>query len=82
MHFIGALIHSVSLLPNYIGLVHRGISQLRFSTFQKEGDLFYWRQFTSTSMNSSVAEQFKKNNGTIFHINSLTGKDLSLYSVY
>lgn len=73
---------SLRMIPNYIGTVYRGINCLRFSSHQKVGDLFYWKGFTSTSMKSEIAEKFKKNNGSIFIINSLTGKDLSLYSIY
>lgn len=50
MLFVGALIKSLFLIPNFIGIVHRGISHLRFSSHQKEGDLFYWKGFTSTSL--------------------------------
>ncbi len=82
MHFIGALMKSLLFIPNFIGLVHRGINNFRFSTYQKVGDLFYWKGFTSTSLLPEIGERFKKNSGTIFHINSLTGKDVSLFSVY
>lgn len=63
-------------------MVHRGINKLRFSSYQKVGDCFYWKSFTSTSKKVSVAESFKKSGGSVFHINSLTGKNLEKYSVY
>lgn len=81
MEFIGALIKSLSALPNHVGMVYRGINKLRFSSHQKVGDLFYWKGFTSTSLKASVGEQFGKN-GTIFHINSISGKNVSLFSIY
>lgn len=61
-------------LPNFIGKVYRGIRNFRFSDHKKAGDSFYWRSFTSTSLKEEVANSFKKSNGTLFHINSLTGK--------
>jgi hypothetical protein len=29
-----------------------------------------------------IAQKFKKSNGTIFHISSASGKDISLFSIY
>ena len=69
-------------MPNYIGQVHRGISKFRFSSFKNVGDSFYWRSFTSTSVSEVIAEKFKGQNGSLFHINSLTGKKLGVFSVY
>lgn len=53
--FITHLIKSLNELPNYINTVHRGINKLRFSLYQKAGDCFYWKSFTSTSKKVSVA---------------------------
>ena len=82
MHIIGCIIKSVLYLPNFLGVVHRGIKNYRFSKLQKTGDVLCWKGFTSTSLDEKVAEKFKKGVGTIFHINSLTGRDLALYSMY
>jgi hypothetical protein len=82
VRFIANLIKSLNELPNYLGIVHRGINNFRFSNYQAVGDCFYWKSFTSTSIRPEVAEQFKKSGGTVFHITSLTGKDLSLFSIY
>lgn len=69
-------------LPNYYGEVHRGIKNFRFSSYQNVGDCFYWKNFTSTSKLVDIAQKFKKINGTIFHITSVSGKDISLFSIY
>ncbi len=82
MKFVGSLLRSLMMLPNYIGVVHRGVRNLRLSSLQKVGDVFYWKAFTSTSIDPKVAQRFKQSKGTILHINSLTGKDLSLYSIF
>ena len=82
MKFIGSLINSLFKLPNYYGQVHRGIRNFRFSSHQKVSDCFSWKGFTSTSKKEGIAEGLKNVNGTIFHINCLTGRDISLFSVY
>lgn len=58
------------------------MKNFRFSSYQKVGDCFYWKNFTSTSLNVQIAQKFKKSNGTIFHINSISGKNISLFSIY
>jgi hypothetical protein len=55
MKFIGSLINSLLKLPNYYGQVHRGMKNFKFSSKQKNGDHFYWKNFTSTSKNPRVA---------------------------
>lgn len=73
---------SLNHLPNYLGVVHRGISNLRLGDYQKVGDCFYWKSFTSTSTRKELADFYRRRVGTVFHINSLTGKDISLFSIY
>jgi hypothetical protein len=75
-------VNSLNQLPGYLGVVHRGIAGLRFANYQKVGDCFYWKGFTSTSIKVEVAANFKNGGGSVFHINSLTGKNLSLFSLY
>jgi hypothetical protein len=58
------------------------MKNFRFSSYQKVGDCFYWKNFTSTSLNAEIAAKFKNTNGTIFHIKSISGKDISLFSIY
>lgn len=82
MFLIASIVKSMKMLPNYLGVVHRGASNCKISKFQKIGDVFYWKQFTSTSQDIQIANKFKSDNGSIFHITSLTGKDISLYSLY
>ena len=81
MRIVGCIIKSVLLLPNYYGVVHRGVRNYRFSKLQKTGDVLCWKGFTSTSQDEKVAQMFKTRIGTIFHINSLTGRNLTIYSI-
>lgn len=69
-------------MKNYIGVVHRGIKQFKFASHHKVNDSFYWAAFTSTSKCEKICANFKDDKGSIFHINSLTGKDVSEFSVY
>jgi len=55
------------------------MKDIRLSKYQKEGDCFSWKSFTSASKKVQFGNSLKK--GTIFHINCLTGKDISSFSV-
>ena len=72
-------------------VVYRGISNFKFSKNIKIGDVFYFREFISTSLKENVARDFLRNKGTLLIItiknNGINGfpnycyniKDISLF---
>ena len=82
MHFTGCLIKSLQQLKNYYGQVHRGIPSIRLSSYQKKGDLIYFKAFTSASISKSISKSYNSGSGTIMHITSLTGKEITPFSLY
>lgn len=64
-------------------MTHRGVRDFRFSTLKfKVGDVFNWKSFTSSSANINVSKQFIGICGSIFHINCLTGRNISAFSFF
>jgi hypothetical protein len=51
-NFCSSLTNSLIEFDNYIGVVHRGMKNYKFSKFHKEGDCFFWQGFTSTTKSS------------------------------
>lgn len=81
--FACALIQALKQLRNFVGATHRGIKDFRFSTLRYQpGQVFNWKSFTSTSTDAFVSKKFVGKCGSIFHINSLTGRDISEFSFY
>ena len=53
-----------------------------FKLKQNEGEVMYWKSFTSTCEEVGNAQNFSSSNGTVFHIESLTGKSVAQFSAY
>lgn len=86
-----ATISGLNKLPKFQGTVYFGaaLSLKEFLPLLKEGQPFYQRNFTSTSLDLAVAEKFSRNNlkkdlgSFIFTIeNSATGSDIVPYSYW
>jgi hypothetical protein len=51
--------------------------------FLKEGHTFYWHNFTLAYKDKeNVVEELKGNSGTLFHIQSTSGKVINEFSLY
>lgn len=81
--FTSCLIQTLKKLANFVGVTHRGVRDFRFSTLKfKVGDVFNWKSFTSSSASLEVSMKFIGKCGSIFHINCLSGRDISAFSFY
>jgi len=81
--FIKELYVEMNLLRNYIGKCYVGLKNFRFSQFFNKGNTFYWHSFTSASKNEvQIRNILLGHSGTLFHINSLTGKSIEHFSLY
>jgi hypothetical protein len=78
--FIELLNHALDKLPNYEGVCYRGIQieidLFSFSNQYKVGSKHCWFAFTSSS---PFEEEAYKGN-VLFHIDSLTGKNLQFFT--
>lgn len=66
---------NMHLLDNYYGLCFFGIRNFKFSKFFRPDQVFYWHSFTTAHKNkNNIMNDLKNEVGTLFYINSLTGK--------
>lgn len=72
------LYQNMNLLTNHLFLCYYGIRNFRASLFMNVGYTFYLYNFTLSYRNkSNVEEELKGNAGTLFRIQSTSGKYIS-----
>lgn len=82
--YANCLTKALDKLPNFIGTVYRGVARFQHSK-QITGNpkVLNWKSFNSTSTNEATAVDFSDGaGGTVYHIDSLTGKDIAKFSAY
>ncbi|CAF1024038.1 unnamed protein product [Adineta ricciae] len=83
--YLKLLITALSHLPSYHGIVYRGVKQDLSGSYTKGKD-FVWWGFSSCTTSLSVLQSNlffgDKGDGTLFIIDSFTGKDIRQYSHY
>ena len=73
---------NMNMLPNLLGNFYFGMKSFRFSKFYKKSHTFYWHSFTIAYQDKErVAKDTLTNNGTLFIISSLNGKDIHSFSI-
>jgi len=79
--YIYYLSEALDLLPNYCGSVYRGID-CEILSKQQIGKMIVWPGFSSATLSLHLAYSFlkEKKSGTLFLIESKTGKNISKYS--
>jgi hypothetical protein len=76
------MVKNLIALPNYLGVVHRGLRGYKHSNNYKVGDVFNWKSFISTTIDARKSKAFLDRTGTLFHISCVTGKDITEFSVF
>lgn len=73
---------NMSLLFSHLGFCFYGIRNFRAGMFLKEGNTFYWYNFTLAYKDKAkVAQEVTRHSGTVFRIHSTTGKLISSFSM-
>lgn len=73
----------MQLLPFYYDRCYLGVKNFRFSRYFKEKNTFYLHGFTITfKKNEKIKSELIGQSGSFFIIRSLTGKEISKYSLY
>lgn len=74
--------YNMSLLPNHLGLCYYGLRNFKASMHFKSGNTFYWHSFTlAYKEQQNVAEELAKHSGTLFRIQSTSGKVISPFAM-
>ena len=72
---IKSLYINLNYLKSYIGECFVEMRNFKFSWFFKKHQTFYWHSFTQARLKpETVSKDLKGQRGTLFHIQSLTGK--------
>ena len=79
---IKSLYINMHCLKNHLGECFVGMRNFKFSRFFKNTQTFYWHSFTSARLQSdAITKDLKGERGTLFHIFSMTGKQIDEFSI-
>lgn len=72
----------MNLLPNHLGFCYYGVRNFRAGAFLENGHTFYWHNFTlAYKQPEKVKEELVKHSGTLFKIQSTSGKAISSFAM-
>lgn len=72
----------MNMLNNHLKICYYGIRNFRASMFFKPAHTFYLHNFTlAYQVKDKVVEEVSEHSGTLFHIQSTSGKLISEYAV-
>jgi hypothetical protein len=79
LHFLKLLITALNKLPPTRTTVWRAVNEHVTFTLD-EGKVYTWWDITSCSMNINSVQQFLGESGTLFAIETIHGRDISMFS--
>jgi hypothetical protein len=79
LHFLKLLIAALKKLPSTKAIIWRGVDYDATLEFNNSEVYTYW-YISSCSRNLDIAERFLSKNGTLFNIDAIHSKDVSMFS--
>jgi hypothetical protein len=80
LHFLKLLITALKKLPSTKAIIWRGVNYDATSDFI-DGEVYTCWYISSCSRNLDIAEKFLSKSGTLFAIDTIDAKDISMFSV-
>jgi hypothetical protein len=79
LHFLKLLIAALKKLPSTKAIIWRGVDYDATSEFI-DGEVYTYWYISSCSTNLDISERFLSKTGTLFLIDAIHGKDISMFS--